>query len=441
MLSSGTSPVQPPQAQRQRQLRLEKLQAESEERRIAKKRRRRTRVWAGLPADPPGPPRFPSETTIDESKAFLHMDNEIYRQMRDQFQRICEEAGFIKKTVAGPDKWQAAKDRLISESVHLNREFYGPVNEVEFETKVLALDIVCTDVTKRMRTLERRMTIAEAKNTLGINPEESRQIRDEFYDILQADNFTSKLEAGNEHWDELKRQWIAASTILQRILPPAVEPPDPQQAERLKAIEVLCRDVMKRLRDDQARKDPKRKKQVNTGPGPGPAPPRVAATVGSMTTYAPTAAMLSLDSPTTAHQMVHDNLEIDPSLLAAAADDDLSELQHYATEGNSYHYLPTDTHSQPFPAFFRLSPSSPVQTPPKVWLSTLVTCSLSELRQCASGQHTHAVVKKVEGVMTDPATNVETVFVIDRDDELMAYLAYSDGNKPTFNVHLQPGYN
>jgi hypothetical protein len=95
------SPELSPEVLAKRQERLQKLQAESEERWAARKRRRRTRGWAGLPADPPGPPRFPSETTIDESKAFLSLDSHLYRDIRARFQRICEEADVIKKTIAG----------------------------------------------------------------------------------------------------------------------------------------------------------------------------------------------------------------------------------------------------------------------------------------------------------------------------------------------------
>jgi len=232
-----------------------------------RKRRRRTRGWAGLPADPPGPPRFPSETTIDESKAFLSLDNRLYRDIRSRFQRICEEADIIKKTIAGPERWEAAKDRLIQESQHLQSVFWG--NEENQEAKKLALDVVCSDVTKRMRTLERRMTIAEAKNSLGVNPEESRQLRNAFYQVLKGDHFTSKLEAGEEHWKELKAQWINGSELLQNLLAPGDA--DPQHQEKVKAMEVLCRDVMKRLRDDQTKRDPTRKKKFDsnyTAPDP-----------------------------------------------------------------------------------------------------------------------------------------------------------------------------
>jgi hypothetical protein len=59
----GASPSLSPEVIKKRKERYEKLQAESDERWAAKKRRRRTRGWAGLPADPPGPPRFPSSAT------------------------------------------------------------------------------------------------------------------------------------------------------------------------------------------------------------------------------------------------------------------------------------------------------------------------------------------------------------------------------------------
>ncbi|KAH0553052.1 hypothetical protein GP486_006753, partial [Trichoglossum hirsutum] len=261
--SSLLSPSSPSAAQlapeeiARRRERIEKLQVESAERWAARKRRRRTRGWAGLPADPPGPPRFPSETTLDESKILLSLNAEMYRQVRDRFQAICEEDGIIKKTTSGPERWQQAKDRLVQESVHLQSVFWG--DQAQLDSKTLALDVVCTDVTKRMRTLDRRMTIAEAKNTLGINPEQSRQVRDAFYRRLRADHFTSKLEAGKDHWNELKQQWIQGSELLRRIVAPGDA--DPEHQRKLRALEVLCRDVMKRRGDDQRKSDPARKKQ------------------------------------------------------------------------------------------------------------------------------------------------------------------------------------
>jgi hypothetical protein len=104
-----------------KQLRQEQLRNESDEKWRTRKRRRRTRGWAGLPADAPGePPRFPSETTIDEAKAYLALDNDMYRDTRDRFLQICRDQDVVKKTVAGPQKWAEIVRKLINEDDHLS---------------------------------------------------------------------------------------------------------------------------------------------------------------------------------------------------------------------------------------------------------------------------------------------------------------------------------
>ncbi|KAI9682348.1 MAG: hypothetical protein M1817_000402 [Caeruleum heppii] len=417
-----------------RQERQAKLQQESAERWASRKRRRRTRGWAGLPADPPGPPRFPSETTIDESKAFLNLNNELYREIRDRFQTICEEGGFIKKTIAGPERWQAAKDRLIQESPHLQSVFWG--NNTQLDAKALALDVVCTDVTKRMRTLERRMTIAEAKNVLGINPEQSRQVRNAFYQTLKADHFTSKLEAGDDHWKELKEQWIQESELLKQIL--GSDDSSPEHVEKVKAVEVLCRDVMKRLRDDQTKRDPARKKQRSSGPGPGAAPAKPAP---STAVRAPPVAQMQVD---------HGDLQIDPSLLLAANDPSMAMEQQQQQEPQQPPqsftpgpFTPSTAYSAPAsattPVYFRLSPLSQINQSNKLWLATLTSISVGELRQLATSKHPDTTVVRIDGIVRD-ANNNEVPFAIDEDDELGAYLAHINGAKATFNVQLVPSY-
>ena len=262
----------------QKDERRKQIEAESAELWAAKKRRRRTRGFAGLPADPPGPPRFPSETTLDESKSFLRLDNELYRQIREQFTDICDKADVIKKTSAGPEKWAAVKEQLIQEGPHLNKEFYGPDTGVPVERKRLALDVISLDVTKRMRTIGNRMGLADAKNVLRLNPEESRIVRSQFYNVLANDYFTSKVEAGTAHWNELKQQWIDNSPQMQNLYEEQWPPGDARIAEREKAINVVCKDVMKRVRDDQVKRDPSTKRHLVEGPGPGPARPQAAAT-------------------------------------------------------------------------------------------------------------------------------------------------------------------
>lgn len=483
------SPPLSPEVMRKRQDRLSKLQAESAERWAARKRRRRTRGWAGLPADPPGPPRFPSETTIDESKAYLSLDSRLYRDIRSRFQRICEETEIIKKTIAGPERWEAAKDRLVQESPHLQTVFWG--NQDNQEAKKLALDVVCSDVTKRMRTLERRMTIAEAKNSLGVNPEESRQLRNAFYQVLKADHFTSKLEAGEEHWKELKSQWINSSELLQKLLAPGDA--DPQHQEKVKAMEVLCRDVMKRLRDDQTKRDPTRKKKFDSNytapeqdmnPFGTPdyeapdenliqaaalaqaqsqmlnhivqapaAPQNRTQTARKQTQPRPNPIQIQSQSQSqlqTQNQnqqvMVDSNdMQIDPSLLLAAANDPslmgrnmnpFSEQQY-----NEQQYAPQAASGfQPSPSswavYFRLHPGSDVTAAPRLWVSTLSSTSVDDLRQLATVKFPGTIALRIEGIIKPPHNGQEMTLPIDQDEELEAYFAAIGGVKPMFSVQL-----
>ncbi|RAK94008.1 hypothetical protein BO79DRAFT_283464 [Aspergillus costaricaensis CBS 115574] len=421
-----TSPNLPPEVLAKRKERLERLKAESEERWASRKRRRRTRGWAGLPADPPGPPRFPSETTIDESKKYLGLDNAMYRQVRDQFQRICEEAGFIKKTVAGPERWQDAKNKLIEGTPHLQQVFWHDPNQLE--AKTLALDVLCTDVTKRMRTLERRMTIAEAKNVLGINPEESRQIRNAFYNTLKADHFTSKLEAGDEHWKELKDQWIQNSELLRQILAPG--PADPEHTAKVKALEVLCRDVMKRLRDDQTKRDPARKPSVPHAPASQsePGSPPVSSSYGSG--IANGISTLASQALASAPSDLSD-MQIDPSLLQAANDPSFATGPSDSAAAFAYVDPMLGPSVLHVPVYLRIHPQSPLHGDSKTWVEKLTARSVAELQQIVGERYPDAVVTKIEGMDRDEKGN-EIPFVIDEDHELDAYLTHVQGRKATF---------
>ena len=321
----------PPEVVEKRRRHMEALQAESDQRYQTKTRRRRTRPWAGLPADPPGPPRFPSETTIDEAKQILAMSHPVYLALRDQCQAICEEEGVRKKTDAGPEKWRHVQNRLISESEHLANVFYNDQSS-DHKQQNLAVEVICNDVTKRMRTSDNRMTIQDCKNILSINPEEARRLRRSFEDILREDNFTSKFEAGQDHWNELKAQWIGNSPHLQRLIESG--PGDPDHARKTKAMELLCRDVMKRLRDDQTRKDPSRKKEkVPVGLGKSKPTKQQAETFSTTpeqgvqaTTLASQALATAPSNPySTDVAFDYSNLQIDPKLLLAANNPSLAQ--------------------------------------------------------------------------------------------------------------------
>ncbi|KAL9115994.1 MAG: hypothetical protein Q9227_000362 [Pyrenula ochraceoflavens] len=434
----AATPKLAPEVVEQRKRRREEMQKESDERMASRKRRRRTRGWGGLPADPPAPPRFPSETTIDESKAFLSLDSDNYREVRDHFQRICEEMSIKKKTLAGPEQWHAAKDRLIHESPPLQNVFWS--DNSNLEQKALALDVICGDVTKRMRTLERRMTIADAKNILGINPEESRLIRNAFYAILKADHFTSKIEAGDDHWKELKAQWISVTPLVQTILAPGNS--DPEHANKLKAVEVLCRDVMKRLRDDQVKADPNHKVNKPVSPvtkkttsAPNTSKSRNASSNVNASTARNVATSLNPDisngisslasrALASAPLITSDvtDMQIDPSLLEAAAGTALEEEP------------PLDLRSS-LAVYFRLGPQSTANGQ-NLWLGSLKSRSHNSLHQAISERYPDTSVERIDGV--EKVTNgKELSWQIDNDDELDAYLDHMRGKKATFVVHVE----
>jgi hypothetical protein len=228
-----------------REYRKRTYEVEVQERWMTKKRRRHTRPYGGLPADPPGPPRFPSETTLTEAKEILQLDKNEYKTFREKFYTLCVDAGVWKKTLVGPERWEALKDQLVRESMHLRAVMWDPA---DMDRKRLAIEVICCDVTKRIRTEATAMHMTDAKLVLGLNPEEGRVIRGQLYNLLAQEKFTSKLEEGLDYFEELKQRWIAGSPVLGSVV--AVGPSDPDYQRKMKAINVLCRDATRRYRDD-----------------------------------------------------------------------------------------------------------------------------------------------------------------------------------------------
>lgn len=381
---------------RKRKERHDQLQEESDQRWASKKRRRRTREYAGIAADPPGPPRFPSETTLAESMEFLNLDKKQYKAVRDHFQKICEEEEIVKKTLAGPDKWQAAKDRLVQEDPTLQAVFVG----ANSQAKELALDVICTDVTKRMRTTERRMTIVDSKNALGLNPEQSRQIRNGFYQILQANHFTSKLETGHEHWQKLKDQWVETTPLLRDIL--ASSQSDQDRDVKQKALEVLCRDVMKRLRDDYKRKSGN---QTLVGTDDSPITDDIPPQIGQLDT-----------APLPSTNFDASDFQIDPTLLGSTT-------------------FTLSITSKPTAAYIRPHPASQVHASDKMWLASLSSRNFSELYSLVSNKWRDASISRIHGVEKG-GDGQEISYLIEEDDELDAYLDHVQNKKAVFVVLL-----
>ncbi|KAI5467411.1 hypothetical protein BGZ63DRAFT_346248 [Mariannaea sp. PMI_226] len=196
------------------------------------------------------PGRFPSEMTLDQARRILGLEFDTYREIRSSFRKICSEEDVSKKTLAGPDRWDAVKDRLINEYPQLQEVMW--ILKGDIETKRLAMDIICTDVTKRVRNMESRMSLTEAKNILKLNPEECREARFAFYTVLGDAHLTCKSDTTTAEWEELKRKWLERSEPFKTLV---ASGRDLTTQETARAIEILAEDVMKRLRDDQHRRE------------------------------------------------------------------------------------------------------------------------------------------------------------------------------------------
>jgi len=398
-------PALPPDEQARRAQRLIQVQMESDRALLTKKRRRRIRGYGHLPADDPSmQPRYNSETTLDECKAFLHLTNEMYSTIRADYEKICLEMGIErKKTVMENGIWQASKDRLVRENVHLSAMLH-PL-QPNLEKKAIAIDVLCADVTKRMRDGKKRMTLADANNLIGLNPTASKALRRDWYDILEEDHYTTRLACGDEHWAELREKWYATSPVLQQAVMESHFNP-----LKMRAIDLICRDATKRFNDDKIRKDPTRKTYNQSVYGPGP---------GSCK------ANRRKETPNSANPAP--KREGKPSNMSAANNFGL---------GNN---LDPALAPLAIPAYFRLSPQSQlIGNHPRMWLGKLMARTVEAVHAAATSKAGAATVTRVQGIIKNQ-DETEDSYQIDRDDELDVYLEAA-GDKSTFVVLLEGGY-
>lgn len=379
---------------------------EGNEQAESRKRRRRIRGIGSLPADEPGmPPRYKSETSLNECKAFLQLDNESYQALRQQYMAICNEAGIVKKTKCEPGQWEASKDRLIQENAHINAIMNSPhpdANEV-----ANALEVVCADVTKRIRVMGTRISMQDANNGLQLNPAQSKHIRHLFYEILRENDCITKSDCGEEKWDQMVQLWITKSDILTRMQQQGIDD------QTRKYLNVLTRDAMKRLTDSNAKKDPQMRQwtEGSYGPGPGaargvrgkPVKPKAPRTTVKRNTQAA------------------GSIALDPTLAMFAPPP-----------------APPPPMPLPIEAVFHLAPESRlVGYHPKLWSSKLETCTVAGLHKAGSSKtgaakigNVYGIVQSVGGGETgqDHGADVggvdqgEQKILIETDHDLVGYL-------------------
>lgn len=227
--------------------RKRKLEQKSQELWLLKKRRRRVRPRGGLPADPPQPPRFPSEMSLEEAKIFLGIrDPQLYFHIRDEFLRLCRENKVYKKSDVEPARWEDIKRQLIEAQPHLQTQLWGEGAEREgLEMRKISLDQICIETSKLLR--KARYTLADAKQVLNLDPHKLQEARRHLMGILIDDEFTSLVEMGKRRFKELKQRWIEDSALIKQALKPTEKY---THEEKMKAVEYLSKDVAKRLKYD-----------------------------------------------------------------------------------------------------------------------------------------------------------------------------------------------
>ncbi|KAF5009465.1 hypothetical protein FDECE_4310 [Fusarium decemcellulare] len=465
--------------------------------------------------------RFPSEMTLNASKDALGLDSTTYQETRECFARICQEESIIKKTLAGPDKWDYVKNRLVHERPHLQEVVWGSKAR-------LALDIICSDVTKRLRNMDTKMTLVDAKNVLGLDPQQSREVRTSLHEVLCDAQFTCKSDGTAEEWEVIKKRWMEKCELIQDL---------PVSQEFRRALEVVARDVVKRKRDEKRvqgsskshgagqqkevsqpethpdkqqpesrilqpeyeEQQERQDRSLETAESPSSAfatpdrrAPRASSSASppplidegldnsmgnssfepmpevpqnsrmefpplrrSMPAHAPMPIQPPVSNlPSSSgvlpqpHRMLGSSASANMSLnsqygspiyMGTGSQSTFMDQQYVSHEFSAAPANPIFQNVAPvstaFAVFLRLHPSSTYATSTNLWIGTMSSQSVQELRQTAAAKFPGALCVRIEGILKD-AKGTELPLQIQEDEELGAYFAHMQGGSPTFAVQL-----
>ncbi|KJZ77363.1 hypothetical protein HIM_03087 [Hirsutella minnesotensis 3608] len=431
--------------------------------------------------------RYPSEMTMEEGRRILGLDLAAYRDVSGTFQRICRDEGVVKKTLAGPEKWETVKSRLVQTLPQLHA-----ANTVEGGK--LALEVMCSYITKCMRVRGKRMTLSQAKNVLGVNPDESREMRIEFHRIAAERSITFMSDATPRQWREMKRLWARRSALVRKIMQELG--PNPDSHVKGRALDLVARDVIKRIRGDiklQEKRDSQRstsatgrarvveQKLANAGDDSqteedpandesddlaGETFDTASQTHTSQVIFSPENRSMtsSLGAPIRPSPMGLSNSRanlhmapralgssmpmnmqmdsrMDASLLlgphaSAAYMDGAYAQQPFAGTASTTGVFPTlGAVSTACAVYFRLHPSSTFPANATLWIATLSSHSVQELRNTATERYPGAACARIDGMVKDGKGH-ELPLPIVEDQELGAYLTHLQGAAPTFSVEL-----
>lgn len=122
-------------------------------------------------------------------------------------------------------------------------------------------------------------------------------------------------------------------------------------------------------------------------------------------------------------------LQIDPSLLQAANHPSFAE----GSAGTAHFLL--DMPVVPVPVYIRPHPKSQMHKGTKMWLASLHSRTVFELRQVLQAKWPDAAIVRIDGVDKDP-NGQDISYLIEEDEELDAYLTHVQDRKATIVVML-----
>lgn len=425
--------------------------------------------------------RFPSQVSATVARERIGIDRPTYKNMRIVFKRICKDDGIIRKTEPDISVWEAAKVKLRSEIPQLHIAMSTSKDEEVARLKQISLDVICMDIAKGMRVTKSTNSVTEVRNTLGINPEESRQIRYLFMKILEEVNFKWKSNASPEQWAELNKLWAARSPMVAKIVASREGGPTGIQA-RADALKAIAKNGLSRYQELNLRKavppatteavasgapqqllslgtmdtamdsfagdsgdisfpdntvspDPPRqtRRSTRTAANAQPVvqlgqrrnPPKPAKTTRSNTIAAPTL-------PSHVHHTMQSTAPTanEQAFFVAAPSFPTTVYQQTTPAPSLFYQAPTA-----FAVYFRLHPSSSFASAASLWISTLRSSLLQDLRGAAASKFPGTVCLRVEGIVKD-GNGGEIPLQINQDDEMMAYMEHLQGSTPTFSVQL-----
>jgi hypothetical protein len=124
------------------------------------------------------------------------------------------------------------------------------------------------------------------------------------------------------------------------------------------------------------------------------------------------------------------DLQIDPSLLQAANDPAFA-----AGNGGVGQNFLLDIPAAPVPVYVRPHPKSQMHKGAKMWLESLHSRTVFELRQLLQAKWPDAAIVRIDGVDKDQ-NGQDISYLIEEDEELDAYLTHVQDRKATIVAML-----